>query len=224
MQFFPLLPCVQSLFLRTYRKIHPKWLLPLPTVAASCEELTHLKRPWCWETLKAGGEEDDRGWDGWMASLTQWTWVRVNSGSWWWTGRPGVLQSMGSQRVGHDWAVELNWTEALPNTPGAGWEDLLDFTFADIPISSAQGKDCLRLEGSGVIPGETSLYNCSAGSLAPGWAELASPSQQLGRLALNPGDCSETWVPEQVKFQVKFIFSAAFPQGCWTRETFVQIP
>ena len=62
----------------------------------------------------AGGEGDDRGWDGWMASLTRWTWVWVNSGSWWWTGRPGVLRFMGSQRVGHDWATELNWLkEAL---------------------------------------------------------------------------------------------------------------
>ena len=61
---------------------------------------------------KIGGRRkgDDRGWDGWMASLTQWTWVWVNSGSWWWTGRPGVLQSMGSQRVGHYWVTELNWT------------------------------------------------------------------------------------------------------------------
>ena len=58
-----------------------------------------------------GDEGDDRGWDGWMASLTRWTWVSVNSGSWWWTGRPGVLRFMGSQRVGHDWATELNWTE-----------------------------------------------------------------------------------------------------------------
>ena len=74
-----------------------------------CEELTHLKRPWCWERLKAGGEGDDQGWDGWMASLTRWTWVWVNSRSWWWTGRPGMLQSMGSQRVGHNWATELNW-------------------------------------------------------------------------------------------------------------------
>ena len=64
-------------------------------------------------SLGAGGEGDDRGWDGWMASLTQWTWVWVNSGSWWWTGRPGVLWFMGSQRVGHDWVTELNWTEAL---------------------------------------------------------------------------------------------------------------
>ena len=75
------------------------------------EELTHWKRPWCWERLKAGGEGDDREWDGWMASLTQWTWVWVNFGSWWWTGRPGVLQSMGLHRVGHDWVTGLNWTE-----------------------------------------------------------------------------------------------------------------
>ena len=58
-------------------------------------------------------EKDDRGWDGWMASLTQWTWVWVNSGSWWWTGKPGVLRFMGSQRVRHDWVTELNWTEVI---------------------------------------------------------------------------------------------------------------
>ena len=67
----------------------------------------------CWEGLGARGEGDDRGWDFWMASLTRWTWVWVNSGSWWWTGRPSVLWFMGSQRVGHDWATELNWTEVL---------------------------------------------------------------------------------------------------------------
>ena len=61
--------------------------------------------------LKAGGERDNRGWDDWMASPTWWTWVWVDSGSWWWTGRPGVLQLMGSQRVGHDWVTELNGTE-----------------------------------------------------------------------------------------------------------------
>ena len=62
------------------------------------------------ERLKAGGEGDNRGWDGWMASPTHWTWVWVNSGSWWLTGRPGALQFMGLQRVGHDWVTELNWT------------------------------------------------------------------------------------------------------------------
>jgi len=68
---------------------------------------TNWKRPWCWERLKVG-EGDDKGWDGWMASPTLWTWVWVSSGSWWWTGKPGVLQSVGSQRVGHDWVTELN--------------------------------------------------------------------------------------------------------------------
>ena len=70
-----------------------------------------IGKDWCWEGLGAGGEGDNRGWDGWMASLTRWKWVWVNSGSWWWTGRPGVLRFMGPQRVGHDWTTELNWTE-----------------------------------------------------------------------------------------------------------------
>ena len=70
-----------------------------------------LEKSPCWERLKAGGKGDDRGWDGWMASLTRWTWVWANLGSWWWTGKPGVLQSMRSQRVGHDWETKLNWTE-----------------------------------------------------------------------------------------------------------------
>ena len=79
----------------------------------------------CWERLRAGREGDDRGWDGWMASPTRWTWVWfsptrwtwvwVNSGSWWWTGRPGMLRFMGLQRVGHDSATELNWTELNNN-------------------------------------------------------------------------------------------------------------
>ena len=72
-----------------------------------------IGRPWCWERLRAGGEADDRGWDGWMASPTQWTRGWVDSGSWCWTGRPVVLWFMGLQRVGHDWATELNWTEAI---------------------------------------------------------------------------------------------------------------
>ena len=67
-------------------------------------------RPWCWERWKAGGKGDDRGWDGWMVSPTRWTWVWASSVCWWWTGKPDVLQSMGLQRVGHDWATELNWT------------------------------------------------------------------------------------------------------------------
>ena len=84
------------------------WSWNSNTLATSCKEWTHWKRPWCWEGLGAGGEGDDRGWDGWMASPTQWTWVWVNSGSWWWTGRPAVLWFMGSQRIRHNWATELN--------------------------------------------------------------------------------------------------------------------
>ena len=80
------------------------------TLATGCKELTHWERPWCWQRLRAGGKESDRGWDGWMASATQWTWVWVNSRSWWWTGRPGMLWFMGSWRVRHNWAIELNWT------------------------------------------------------------------------------------------------------------------
>ena len=67
------------------------------------------KRPWCRKKLKAEGEGDDRGWDGWVVSLTRWTWVWVGSRSWWWTGKPGMPQYMGSQRVRHDWVTELNW-------------------------------------------------------------------------------------------------------------------
>ena len=81
--------------------------LKLQYFATWCEELTHLQRPWCWERLKEGGEGDDRGWDGWMASPTQWTWVWVGSGSWCWTGRPGVLRFMGSQR--RTWLSD--WTD-----------------------------------------------------------------------------------------------------------------
>ena len=83
------------------------WSWNSNTLATRCEEPSHWKRPWCWERLKAG-EGDDREWDGWMTSLKRWAWVWVSSRSWWWTGKPGVLQSMGSQRVRHDWG--LNWT------------------------------------------------------------------------------------------------------------------
>ena len=76
------------------------------TLATWCKELTHWKRPWCWERLKAG-EGDNRGWDVWMTSLTWWTWVWVSSGSWWWTGKPGVLQSMGLQ----SWTWLSDWTK-----------------------------------------------------------------------------------------------------------------
>ena len=109
--------------------IHGKdwyWSWNSNTLATWCEELTHLKRPWCWERLKAGGEGDDRGWDGWMASPTQWTWVWVTSKSWWWTGKSGVLQSMLtiSRTRLRDW-TELNFTEGLSML--SQWQDFIIF-------------------------------------------------------------------------------------------------
>ena len=86
------------------------WSWNSNTLVTRYEELTHLKRPWCWERLKAGGDGDDTEWDGWTASLTRWTWVWASFGSWWWTGRPGMLQSTGLPTVGHDWSTALNWT------------------------------------------------------------------------------------------------------------------
>ena len=85
---------------RLMLKLNPQYL------AIWCKELTHWKRPWCWERLKSGGEGDDRGWECWMASPTQWTWVWVVFGRWQGPGKPGKLRSTGLQRVGHDWATE----------------------------------------------------------------------------------------------------------------------
>ena len=84
------------------------WSWNTNTLATWWKELTHWKRPWCWERLKAGGEGDNRGWDGWMASLTWWPRVWVSSGSGWWTGKPGMLQSMGRKEL--DTTEQLNWT------------------------------------------------------------------------------------------------------------------
>ena len=117
------------------------WSWNSNTLGTWCKELTYWKRPWCWERLKAGGEGDDRGWDGWMASLTQWTWVRVNSGSWWWT-RPGVLQSMGSQRIGYNWATELN---SLKIT-SIGKKKLF-FCYKNLTSSDSNIKICKKAQG-----------------------------------------------------------------------------
>ena len=98
------------------------WSLSSITLATWWEELTQWKTLWCWERLRAGGERGDRGWDGWMASPTQWTWVCANSGRQWKTGKPGVLQSMGLQRVRHDWSTTtfLNRLGTLKNENGLG--------------------------------------------------------------------------------------------------------
>ena len=89
-----------------------------PVLGHLMRRVDSLEKTLCWEGLGAGGEGDGRGWDGWMTSLTQWTWIWMNSGSWWWIGRPGVLRFMGMQRVRHDWVTELNWwTPHAPKFP-----------------------------------------------------------------------------------------------------------
>ena len=102
------------------KEINPEYSLEGLILKVKLQYFVHLmrradflKRPLCWEGLKARGEGDDRGWDGWVASPTQWTWVWASSGSRWWTGKPGMLQSLGSQRVGHDCVTELNWEERV---------------------------------------------------------------------------------------------------------------
>ena len=94
------------------------WSWNSNTLATWCEAPTHWKRPWCWQRWKARGEVDNRGWDGWMASLMRLTCVWIGPGSWWWTGKSGVLQSMGSQRVGHVLATELYWECFTPIPTG----------------------------------------------------------------------------------------------------------
>ena len=100
-------------------------------------ELTHCKRPWCWERSKAGGEGNKRGWDGWMASLTQWTWVWASFRRWWRTGEPGTLQSMGSQRVVHDWATKQQ-PEHRPGQqcPGNSQDRPVSPPSLSLPVSS----------------------------------------------------------------------------------------
>ena len=111
------------------------WSWNSNTLATWGEELTRLKRPWCWERLKAGGEREYRGWDGWMVSPTQQTWVWVRSGSWWWTGKPGVLQSMGSQRVGYDWATVLNCHVDFPEVCECSSLSLINSYLLLYPVS-----------------------------------------------------------------------------------------
>ena len=79
-----------------------EWCWSSNALAIWCEKMPHWKRPWCWERLKAGGEGDDRGWDGWMVLPTSWTWVWAMFESWWWTGKPGMPQSVASRTVRHN--------------------------------------------------------------------------------------------------------------------------
>ena len=121
------------------------WSWNSNTLATWWKELTLLKRPWCWERLKVGGKGDNRGWGGWMASLTQWTWVWVSSGSWWWTGKPGVLQSMGSQRVGHNWASKLNWNFKLAHLCYLPFKNIIIHNFPGGPVVKTPCFQCRGL-------------------------------------------------------------------------------
>ena len=116
------------------------WSWSSNTLATWCEELTDLKNPWCWQRLRAGGEGDYRGWDGWMALPTRLTWVWVDSGSWWWTGRPGVLWFTGSQSRTCliDWT---DWTEIVPKL--SGWNNNHNFFCSQ--ICNLGSRDCLSL-------------------------------------------------------------------------------
>ena len=101
-----------SIWLLESYLLAPRVSFPIWVVVVNAKSQLTGKDPWCWERLKAK-EEGSRGWGGWMASLTWWTWVWASSESWWWTGKPGLLQSMGSERVRHNWATELTWIENL---------------------------------------------------------------------------------------------------------------
>ena len=121
-----------------------------------------IGKDWCWEGFGAGGEGDDRGWDDWMASPTRWMWVWVNSGSWRWTGRPGVLWFMGSQRVGHNWVTELNWILCL-RFYKLIWRYLICLLFSKIGILSPQVYIFIIIHISTVDSQDiwsTGIFNC----------------------------------------------------------------
>ena len=103
-----------------------------------CEEPTHWKSPWCWERLRAGGEGDNRGWDGCMASLTRWTWIRASSGRWRRTGKPGMLQSMVSQRAVHDWSTEQQEEQLMKYMKMLTWH-LNSFEITRVILNTLRG-------------------------------------------------------------------------------------
>ena len=148
------------------------------TLATSCKELTHWKRLWCWEGLGAGGEGHNRGWDGWMASLTRWMWVWVNSGSWWWIGRPGVLWFMGLQRVGHDWVTELR---------SISWASQVVLVVKNLPANSGDIRDAGSIPRSGRSPrerhGNPLQYSCLGNPMDRGawWATVYSAAKSQTR-------------------------------------------
>ena len=164
------------------------WSWNSNTLATLYKELTHLKRPWCCKRLRAGREGDDRGWDGWMASPIQWTWVWVISRSWWWTGRPGVLRFIGSQRVRHDWVTELNWTETLSTSASS--------FCSDVPFSHFELKLQLAFKNLFEQEGRTRCWRYR-------WTWSISLSTHISGIHLQTQKCVEktsweqTGVPDQ---------------------------
>ena len=150
------------------------WSWNSNTLATWYEELTHWKRPWCWEKLKAGEEGDDRRWGSWMASPTGWTWVWASSGSWWWTGKPGVLQSMGSQRVGHNWATALNWTE----------KEVHSNVWEKVTTKNAASDLCVSVDQSFWLFVTSWMIACQA----PVSMEFSRQEYSSGLSFLSPGD------------------------------------
>ena len=170
--------------------------LKLNTLATWWEEQTHWKRPWCWERLKVGGEVDNRGWDGWMVLLIHWTWIWACSGSWWLTGKPGLLLFMGSQRMGDDWVTELNWIE--PNsmstlkTEKMEWFELLEEHYASLLAQRPWGKHWWGMKKAS-----------KSWKLSPCW----SSTRKSGPLFSNPRksdkfkSASTLWSPDKNSIQ-----------------------
>ena len=178
---------------------HIQSMLWTECLCPPCKELTHWKRLWCWEGLGTGGEGEDRGWDGWMASLTRWTWVWVNSGSWWWTGRPGVLRLMGSQRVRHDWATELNWTDI--------WASSMAQWVKNLPAMQETQETWVWSLGLKDSPGEEDgnplQYSCLENPMDRGawWATVQRGTKSRTRLSTST-ETKETW---QLNVIIKWI-------------------
>ena len=206
------------------------WSFNSNTSATWCKELTHWKRPWCWERLKAGGE-GDRGWDGWMASPTQWTWVWVDSGSWWWTGRPGVLLFTGLQRVGHNWANELNWISLLVmgqeqfedqhwllEAPWRSWLNRSSFKFSKIYKHYRHQ----NISGLAIIPWFlwNFIYLFSLFLLWPQfWGENSDCDPYLGSYIDDKGQApllmAPHWVAEQKGTQFSWLSGHQFSPQAW---------
>ena len=185
-----------------------------------------FEKIWCWEGLGAGGEGDNRGWDGWRASPTRCTWVWVNSGSWWWTGRPGVLQFMGSQRVRHDWATELNYLLISPVFSSWLLDSIFSYFYLFVyVIANTLLSLLLQVYTILVFPGgsdsKESACNVGDPSSIPGLGR--SPGEGNGyplqySCLENPMDrtlagyspCShkESYMTEQLTFSVYFLYTA----------------